>query len=148
MGNDRTFKVWDIDRLVCMYESPTLGQFSLTSCAILETSDDGSVLLTLGNIDGKIVFFDISMTGGGGGGGDKESLVFSATKVGEMMLNSGKLRQMACANADATTPVAKTDTFQAVTVNSGSKSRQLRPMTRCVPLPALSEIALKNSSGV
>ena len=37
VSNDRTFKIWSIDRLECVFESPQLGQFSLTSSAILES---------------------------------------------------------------------------------------------------------------
>ena len=69
VSNDRTFKVWSIDRLECLYESPQLGQFSLTSSAILESGTPTSVstseknknssILALGNCDGKILFYDI-----------------------------------------------------------------------------------------
>ena len=74
MSNDRTFKVWSIDHLECLFESPQLGQFSLTCSAILESekstsnSKNGkkngekrrcSLILALGNCDGKIMFYDV-----------------------------------------------------------------------------------------
>ena len=89
ISNDRTFKIWNIDKLECLFESPQLGQFSLTSSAILEsgtppadsstttvpssstvtkteakkkqnTINKTSIILALGNCDGKIMFYDIS----------------------------------------------------------------------------------------
>lgn len=78
VSNDRTFKIWSIDRLECLFESPQLGQFSLTSSAILESGNNTSLtksgtgtteqtdkskrstILALGNCDGKILFYDIN----------------------------------------------------------------------------------------
>ena len=78
VSNDRTFKIWSIDRLECVFESPQLGQFSLTSSAILESGPrleptktcygayqdnkgkGSSTVLALGNCDGKILFYDIN----------------------------------------------------------------------------------------
>ena len=75
VSNDRTFKVWSIDLLECLFESPQLGQFSLTCSAILESGapssdrngsrknkvykNKSSSILALGNCDGKIIFYDI-----------------------------------------------------------------------------------------
>ena len=75
VSNDRTFKIWSIDLLECLFESPQLGQYSLTCSAILESGSpiadcDGSrkknsnkcknsSILALGNCDGKVIFYDI-----------------------------------------------------------------------------------------
>ena len=79
VSNDRTFKIWSIDRLECLFESPQLGQFSLTCSAIVESGgsppkvvaksirkdkkdeekNKTSQVLALGNCDGKILLYDI-----------------------------------------------------------------------------------------
>ena len=61
VGNDRTFKVWDLEKLVCLHESPSVGQFSLTAAALHINPPErgGAAVLALGNCEGKISFFNI-----------------------------------------------------------------------------------------
>ena len=75
VSNDRTFKIWSIDLLECLFESPQLGQFSLTCSAILQSGhpttdrngsrknksskNKSSSIIALGNCDGKVIFYDI-----------------------------------------------------------------------------------------
>ena len=121
VGNDRTFKVWDVERFICLHESPSLGQFSLTSSAIYE-SDDEDAVLALGNCEGKVVLYEIQCSGS----------QVSTSKIGEANLDSGKLNKYATLNAELLNPIASCNNFEAVTVNcNGNRSRQ-RPATRYI----------------
>ena len=113
ISHDRSFNIWSINNLECLYESPLLGHYSLTSsilyagtllsgsvgvgtqkylgqlghhyyianAPIYSIGPKSSLILIIGNCDGKLYFFEIKHEG-------NET---SATKVDELKLNASYL---------------------------------------------------------
>ena len=52
VSHDRTFNIWSIDNLECLYESSVLGNYSFTSSILFQNAKNNQIL-TIGNCDGK-----------------------------------------------------------------------------------------------
>ena len=123
IGNDRTFKMWDLDNLVCLHESPSLGQFCLTASAVHMMPGTGAGVLALGNSEGKVSLFNL-----------KGPTFDSSNKIGDMILNSGKVQQEVIANGKRLCPdVSGVSSASApITVTSNTSRTKIRPPTRQV----------------
>ena len=85
VSHDRTFNIWSIDKLECLYESSVLGNYSFTSSFLFQSWKLCQILV-IGNCDGKLFFFEIQQD--------------EASKIDELKLNAGFLQSKKLQSVD------------------------------------------------